>query len=267
MSKYISLLRYELKNSIKDRMNLFLMAYPFFMLFTTGFIIPEILKGNVNPLVSSYTNIILLLMNITVGSMMGGFLLGFSFIENKDEKTFNSIAVTPASIKGYVVFKSIYCTALSFVGNLIILFGLMLIARDKLTVFEQTTAVSIFDVIKAYHILAISATNSLLTPALAMVICSAAKNKVEAFVFIKAGGVVMLLPILMTLPFFDGATQYILAPLPHFWSAKAMYNLASLNTNAANLNFWLYNIIGAVYTVGITILAYISFNRKLQITT
>lgn len=268
MSKYLSLLKYELKNTVKDRMNLFMICYPFLMLFLTGFLIPEIIsRSNTSLIAAGSVNIMLFVMNITVGAMMGGYLFGFSFIENKDEKTFNSIAVTPASIKGYILFKSIYGTALSFVGNLIILFGLMLIAKDKLTVFDGIGAVSLFDRLKAYHIVVIAFTNSLLTPALAMVIASFAKNKVEAFVLVKAGGIIIFLPILMMLKFFDGATQYILAPLPHFFAAKAAYNLVSGNTNAANLNFWLYNLIGAAYTIAITAASYLNFNRKLQITT
>ncbi|NCA67262.1 MAG: hypothetical protein EOM87_04265 [Clostridia bacterium] len=268
MNKYISLLRYELKNIIKDRMNMFMMAYPFLMLFITGFVVPEVLtRANADIITSSYINIVLLLMNITIGAMMGGFLLGFSLIENKDEKTFNTIAVTPASIKGYVAFKSLYSTCISLCGNLIIFFGLMLIAGDKVTVFDGARAVPIFNNIKPYHIIVVAITNSLLTPALAMVMASFAKNKVEGFVFAKSGGILILLPILMMLNFFNGATQYILAPLPHFWSAKSIYNLASMNTNAANLNFWFYNIIGVIYTIAITVWAYIGFNRKLQITT
>ncbi len=268
MKKYFSLLKYELKNMVKDRMNVFMIVYPFLMLFLTGFLVPEILIRSNTPLpVLSSVNIVLFIMNITVGAMMGGYLLGFSLIENKDEKTFNSLAVTPASIKGYVMFKSVYGTALSFAGNLILMFGLMLIAKDKLVVYAGAEQILLFDRLEAHHIIVIAFTNSLLTPALAMVIASFAKNKVEAFVLVKAGGLLLFLPILMMLNFFDGATQYILAPLPHFFAAKAAYNLASNNTNGANLGFWLYNLIGSVYTIAITVASFINFNRKLQIAT
>lgn len=268
MNKYFSLFKYELKNVLKDKMSFFMLVYPLLMLFITGFLVPEVLsRTETNPMAMSYTSVVLILINITIGAMMGGFLLGFALIENKDERTINSIAVTPASIKGYIAFKSVYATIISFIGNMVILFGLLLIAKDKLLVFDGANLVSAFRDIKAYHIIAISFTTSLLTPALAMVMASFAKNKVEAFVFVKAGGMVLMLPILMTLNFFDGATQYILSFLPHFWCAKAAYNVVSLNTNSANLSFWLYNLIGAVYAISIALIAARSFNRKLQIST
>lgn len=268
MSKYIALIKYEIKNALKDRITLFMILYPFLMLFVTGFFVPEILsRTNTDIIATSYTNTIMLLMNITIGSMMGGFLLGFSFIENKDEKTFNTIAVTPASLKGYIVFKSIYYSILAIIGNIIIFFGLVLLAKNKLLVFNGITTVSLFENIKLYHLAVIAIVNGLLTPAFAMVIASIAKNKVEGFVFVKFGGIILMLPLLMMLEFFNGGTQYILAFLPHFWCTKALYNIALNNTNQANLSFWLYNLIGLIYTIGITIIAYGYFNRKLQITT
>ncbi|MDD3946917.1 MAG: hypothetical protein PHI19_03670 [Clostridia bacterium] len=268
MNKYISLLRYELKNTLKDKMNAFMLFYPLLMAFITGFLAPQIVKiTDTNALVASYIYLVLFLMSLTMGSLIGGVLLGFSLIENKDERTFNSLAVTPASIKGYVIFKSVYSSVITFIGNLIMIYAIGLLGGKSMTLFTQTGEVFLFDTLRFYHIIVFSFVNSLLAPAAAMLMAAIAKNKVEGFVIMKSAGLVFLLPVLMMLPFFHGGTQYILGFLPHFWCTKAVYNVIIQSAASADLPFWLYNLIGTVITLGVTVLSYGYFNRKLQIST
>ena len=265
MKKYFALLSYELKNLSKDKMNVFMIFYPFIMLFLTGFLVPKALQGSNDPNTSMYVLIVLFLFSLLLGCFVGGILLGFSLLDNKDEKTFNNISVTPASIKGYVIFKSIYSTVLSFISNLIIVLGLKLLARDAYTIAALN--INLLDNISTFQIIVFSAVNSLITPALALVIAAMAKNKVEGFMFVKGGGTILMLPILMMLETFKDGKQYILGILPNFWSIKPLYNLA-LNINSSyNMPFWLYMLIGGIFSILLSIVFYKMFTKKLQVTT
>lgn len=265
MKKYFSLLTYELKNITKDKMNMFMIFYPFVMLFITGFLTPKIIEGSDDPVASMYILLIMFLLSLVVGCFVGGVMLGFSLLDGKDERTFNSIAVTPASIKGYVLFKSVYCSVFSFISNLILIFGLKLIAKDAYNI--TLLNINLLENITTFHIFIFAAVNSLITPAIALIIAAIAKNKVEGFVFIKAGGMVLMLPILMILDAFDGARQYILGILPNFWSIKALFNVALQNNASGNLPFIVYMLIGGVFSIALAVLFYKIFSKKIQVLT
>lgn len=265
MKKYFSLLSYELKNLFKDKMNMFMIFYPFLMLFITGFLAPKIVSQSNDPLSSMYILIIMFMFSLVIGCFVGGILLGFSLLDNKDEKTFNSISVTPASIKGYVLFKSVYCTVFSFLSNLIMLFGLKIFAREAYTV--EILNMNIIDNISVPQVFIFSLVNSLITPAIALAIAAIAKNKVEGFVFVKAGGMLLMLPILLMLDAFKGLGQYFLGILPNFWSVKAIFNIAINDTSANNLPFMVYMVIGGVFSILISIYFYSIFRKKIQVTT
>lgn len=265
MKKYFALLSYELKNLTKDKMNMFMILYPLVMLFVTGFLTPKITAMSNDAYASMYILIVMFLMSLVLGCFVGGVMLGFSLLDNKDERTFNSISVTPASIKGYVIFKSVYCTVFSFISILFMVFGLKLLARDAYTV--QALGINILDNINTLQIFVFALVNSLITPAIALVIAAIAKNKVEGFVFVKAGGLVLMLPLLMMLPAFDGIKQYILGILPNFWSVKALYNIALANSSQYNLPFIIYMVIGGVFSILLAVVFYKMFTRKLQIQT
>ncbi|NLT18535.1 MAG: hypothetical protein GXY10_03915 [Clostridiales bacterium] len=268
MTKYFSLLKYELKNLTKDSMNLFMLFYPILMAFITGFLAPKIANlTNTNPLVSSYIYLVLFLMSLTIGPLIGGVMLGFSLIESKDERTINSVAVTPASIKGYVAFKSIYCTIISFFGNIAMIYAIKLFSGDTLNIITFGGMSGLFDNFGLWKILLFSFSNSLLTPAAAMIMAAISKNKVEGFVVMKSSGIIFILPVLMLLPFFNGGNQYILAFLPHFWGAKSVYNSLVLSQSSADISFVLYNIIGIVYSAIFIVGSFWIFNRKLQVST
>lgn len=265
MKKYFALLSYEFKNLFKDKMNAFMIVYPFLMLFITGFLMPKITEMSNDAQTSMIVLVISFMFSLLLGSFVGGVLLGFSLLDSKDERTLNTVAVTPASIKGYILFKSIYCTVLSFLSNIIIIYGLKLLARDAYTI--PIMNINLLDRINAYHIFTFSIVNSLITPAMALIIATIAKNKVEGFMFVKGGGMILMLPLLMMLEAFSGAKQYILGIMPNFWSVKAIYNVVMGSTSQYDISFLLYMIIGSVMSILFSILFYRLFNKKIQILT
>ena len=267
MRKYIGMLKYELKTIAKDHMNLFMLLYPILMLIIAGIVLPLSLQGISETEAAGVYPMIFVLFS-TIGAMMGGMLLGFSILENKDEKTFNSIAVTPLSLKGYIIFKSVYCTALSFFGNLVLIFGMKLFAgNDYITYQMGVGVVPIFEVVSNLQIITFAFAASLLTPVTGLLLGAFAKNKVEGLVYVKAGGIVVLLPALVVLPAFNGWAQYAMSIFPNFWCIKALFNTVSFNTGVGNLPFYAYLLIGIVLSLAVCVLSYKVFNKKIQIST
>ena len=69
-------------------------------------------------------------------------------------------------------------------------------------------------------------------------------------------------PLLTIIPALADAKQYILGILPNFWAIKGMLNLALNSTHASNLNFYLYLLIGSIYSIIISILSLKVFIKK-----
>lgn len=100
------------------------------MLGILGFLVPEIV-GRSPQEAGKIVMMVALILAFVAGSYISGVLLGFSLIENRDENTILSLAVTPASLSGYTVFKIVYGFAISVLSNLILLGGLKLIAGNQ----------------------------------------------------------------------------------------------------------------------------------------
>lgn len=250
MKKYFHLIKYELKTIIKNPINIFMLCYPILMILMLGVILP--LTINKTGDAPYQVIIIILIVALAVGSFVSGAMLGFSLIENKDEKTILNIGVTPIKVEGYAIFKSIYTYVISILSNLIIIGGLKLIKNDAYYIDINNTSVHLFSNISWLHIFVFSIVSGLFVPLVALTLGTIAKNKIEAFAYVKSGGIFVMLPVLMILNFFSDVKQYILGVLPSFWPIKAMLNLATNNNNSSNLNYYLYMIIGAFYMIILT---------------
>ncbi len=264
MKKYMRLLAYEIRTIVRDSLNLFLLIYPLFMLLLIGWLLPAALtRGGVGHTSPAYalTMIITFVVIISIGAFVSGALLGFSLLENKDEKTINSIAVTPVSVLGYVVFKSIYSYVLSVFGNLFLILGIKWWAHDAYS-FNFGTLTFGFDNLTYGQIIAFSLVSSLLVPAIGMVIAAIAKNKIEGFAFMKSGGIIFMIPALTLLTAFSDWKQYLLGIAPNFWPVKALLNAALNNQGPDDLPFWAYLLIGAVYMLILAVVGIRWFAKK-----
>jgi len=265
MKKYLKLIQYEFKTIIKDPMSRFMVFYPFLMLFILGFLLPEIVNKTTSGIESSgavYTLLIGFVMSLAIGGYVMGAMLGFSLIENKDERTILSIAVTPITVKGYATFKIIYTYCFAILTNIIIVGGTKLIASAKYVINMGAGEIRLFDNISYPQVILFSLANCLLIPAIALVFGAFAKNKVEGFAFVKGGGILMMAPLLIVLPAFSDAKQYILGILPNFWAIKGVLNIALQSTEPSNLSFIGYLAFGGVYSVFISIIALNFFVKK-----
>lgn len=257
--KYIGLFKYEMKTLLKDALNLFMLFYPFLILIILGFIVPLALEK-----VETYSSIlilIILIMALTLGSFLIGAMLGFSFIDNKDEKTIIGISVTPIQVEGYTTFKIIYAYVFSFIGNIIIVGGLKIIAKDAYII--ESGSVNLFENISWINIIVFSLASSLFAPLFALIIASVAKNKIEGFALMKSAAIIIFVPLLTLIPFFQDGKQFLLGFAPNFWFVKAMLNVATNSID--NMNFYIYILIGVIYAIIIIALSFKMFIKKVNV--
>jgi len=268
MKKYLNLLKYEMKTLIKDPLNRFMIFYPFLMLFIIGYVLPAVVQKTTSGADTAgaiYTLLIGFVMALAIGGYVMGAMLGFSLLENKDEKTILSIAVTPITVRGYATFKITYTYIFAIVSNMIILGGAKLFASDKYVIDMGVGVIRLFDNISVLQIFLFALVNSLLVPAIALVFGAFAKNKVEGFAFTKGGGMLVMTPLLAIIPALTDVKQYILGILPNFWAVKGMLNVALGSTEPSNLSFALYMIIGAAYSIIVSIICLRFFLKKSEL--
>jgi len=263
LRKYLELLKYEIKTLYKDSTNLFMIIYPFMMLALLAFLVPEIIKP-ANAETARIVLLIALSLSLMVGAYISGVLIGFSFIENKDENTILSIAVTPTSLSGYIMFKIVFAIIMSFFSNLLILGGLKLLASDHYVIIAGIKTIKLLDNLGWSKVLIFSFVSSLFVPAVALLFGTYAKNKIEGFAFLKGGALVIMLPVLTILKIFQNQFQYILGILPNFWPLKAMLNEATQSNDSSNLSYYGYMLIGIIYFALIFIFSFRNFRKRIH---
>ena len=265
MKKYLSLVKYEFKTIVKDLMNLFILLYPVLMLFICGYLLPAIVEKTAGTDSNSAAIVLLIgfVMLISLGGFMMGAMLGFSFLDNRDENTLLNIAASPVTVSGYATFKIIFTYILAILGNIFMVGGLKLLASESYVVNYGGMTIGLFDHITYGHIIIFSIVSSLIVPFVALVLGAIAKNKIEGFAMIKGGGLFVMIPMLILLESFQDAKQYIFGIFPNFWPMKALLNLSLGTQNAANMNFWLYMLIGAIYPILLGVFALKMFVKKL----
>ncbi len=263
MKKYGKLLKYELKTILKDPMNAFVLFYPFLMLGICGWLLPAILeRSGAATNARAITLLIGFVVAISLGGYMMGALLGFSLLENKDEKTLWSIAVTPVTVSGYALFKTIYAFVFAVLGNIVMCAGLKLFASEAYTIEYMGLTIGLFDKITYVHILLFSVVSSLIVPFIGAVFAGFARNKIEGFAYIKTGAIIVMIPMLSILNSLQDWRQYFLGIAPNFWPVKALLNLAMSSSNTANIDFWAYLLIGTIYPLALGAFAMRTFVRK-----
>mgnify|MGYP000892654358 CR=1 FL=1 len=266
MKKYFGLFKYEIKTIVKDMMNLFIFLYPVLMLFICGYLLPAIISktSSDNPNAQAIALLIGFVLLISIGGFMMGAMLGFSLLDNRDENTLSNIAVSPITVSGYATFKIIYTYILSILGNIFMVGGIKLLASDSYVVNYGGVTIGLFDNISYGYIIFFSVVSSLIVPFVALILGAIAKNKIEGFALVKGGGLFVMIPMLILLDSFQDAKQYIFGIFPNFWPMKALLNLALNSQNDANLNFWIYMLIGTIYPLILGYFALKGFVKKIS---
>ncbi len=237
---FARLMRFELKNILRDRMTLMLLFYPLVM----GFIGRWLLNSDTFDKMGSEILIIGLTL---ISGLLFGALAGFSILDDRDDNVFLSIQISPLNIHMYVIFKVAFVYIMSIIAGIFII----LMAGGLSMLWWQ--------------MLLISALSGLQAPINAFLINAFASNKVEGFVTMKATGFLLIFPIISY--FFFDWKEWLFSIAPAFWAAKAVQTILFKEVIEAgfvtmNLSFTAYLLIGFVYNVILVFVMYQVFIKK-----
>ncbi len=168
---------------------------------------------------------------------MIGFVIGFLLLDERDTGTLKALRVTPLSMRDYLAYR---VTGPLVVGTVATVIGYPLAGLSPIDLAALG---------------AIALVASLAAPLLALVLATAAPNKVAGFAVVKVLNAVNLLPIAAF--FIPEPLQYAAGILPTYWPMRALWSAAAGQPYAGFL------IMGAVVGTASVIVAVRLFNRRL----
>lgn len=262
MRTFKALGRYELKNIFRDKMTALMVVYPFFITAIAAFVIPaffDFVEGE--EAVLFITSLVIVVILASLAPMLAGAMLGFLLLDHKDEKTLDSLRVTPLSLRSYLIYKASYTYLLSAVASAFVIFGIRWFSGEGYTFMGQ----NVFRELPVYGILLYALVSGLFGPTFGLIIATFGKNKIEGFAYLKSMGILILIPALVMLESMQDIRQYILGIIPGFWPVKGLLESASFLSDAANLPAALYFIIGALFMSFLIIFFIKQFEKNVSI--
>lgn len=166
-----------------------------------------------------------------------GMVIGFLLLDERDARTLSALRVTPLSMREYLAYRIVLPLVAGTASTLV---GYPLIG---LTPLPFTS------------LLAIAAVAGVSAPLLALVLATAAPNKVAGFAAVKVLNGVNLLPIAAF--FLPLPLQYIAGFIPTYWPMRALWSAA------AGQPYLVYLAIGAITATLAVAFAVRLFDRRL----
>jgi fluoroquinolone transport system permease protein len=232
---------YEMKKWIREPMMVFLIAYPLILAIIVRFAVPYAEEQFNFPLVPYYHVVIAAVMLLT--SAVNGGLIGFSILDDRDDKVLYALDVSPVSFNIFMGFRFVMSFVLSYISSI-----LVILVADLVTV-------------PLYALLLVPIAISLFSSVSAMFINFFASNKVEGFAMMKAGAMIIIFPIVSL--FFTDFKEFFFGFEPNFWAVKALAAAMVENVDF-NLGFWGYYPVGVIYVLVLNALAYKIFKKKIM---
>ena len=167
-----------------------------------------------------------------------GMVVGFLLLDEQDARTLTALRVTPLSMRRYLTYRVTIPLLLATASTLA---GYQLIGVTPLPLVP---------------LLAISIVGALSAPLLALVLATAAPNKVAGFAMVKVLNGLNLLPVAAF--FVPRPLQYVAGIIPAYWPMRAFWSAADRE------DYLVYLVIGAMTAVLALMLAASMFERKLR---
>ncbi|TVP95916.1 MAG: hypothetical protein EA374_02770 [Acholeplasmatales bacterium] len=263
MTRYLNLFKFEMKNILKDSMTVVLLIYPLLIIGLGAFVLPVLLKRYGGDTPGTITaGLVMIVVFATVAPFITAALLGFGLLDNRDENTLDTIRVTPLSLKGYLIFKSVYAYVLSVNASFFSVMGTKWLSGDGYTIM----GIDLFAEFTVGTVFIYALVGGLFTPVFGLFLAAVAKNKIEGFAYMKSAGMIVIVPALIVLETMQDAKQYLLGIIPIFWPVKGLLKMSipDFLHNPADLPAWLYPLIGAAYMILLIGIAYRFFEKKVQ---
>ncbi|PKK97557.1 MAG: hypothetical protein CVV58_00665, partial [Tenericutes bacterium HGW-Tenericutes-3] len=192
-------------------------------------------------LVANIVTIVFILMN----GFMYGAVVGFTLLDDQDDKVLLSLRITPIKVRYYVLIK----LSLSYIFGFITT-SLLIVT----TGFVETT--SLLDILFILILAPMQA------PILALIINSFATNKIEGFVVMKMSGIILIAPIAAL--FVSNWTELLLGFLPGFWPIR-IASMQLLTTQFFINISWVYFVIGVVVNSIFNVVLFKIYCKKVNI--
>ena len=152
-----------------------------------------------------------------------GMIIGFLLLDERDARTLTALRVTPLSMRRYLAYR---ITVPLVAGTLVTLAGYPLVRLSPLPLRDLAP---------------IALVAGLWAPLLALLLATAAPNKVAGFAVVKVLNSINLIPIasfFVPLPF-----QYAAGILPGYWPMRALWSAVTGDS------YGLHLVVGAVASV------------------
>lgn len=236
----LKLVLFEIKNIMRDKLMVMFVVYPLIIGLVARLLMND---PNMDPAGVD----LLVILSLIISGFIFGALAGFSLLDDRDDHVFTSIAISPMSLKQYIMIKLGFITLLSILSSIAVVFV------AGIEGFEWSL------------ILVVALLSSLQVPLHGLLINSFASNKVEGFVVMKASGFLLIFPIAAF--FFVDQVQWVFALAPAFWPAKAiqarlLQPLIEANLVDLGLNTWGFIAVGFVVMALYLSLVIQLFRRK-----
>ena len=234
----------ELKGMLRDKMTAFFIFFPI-ILGAIGYFIIPVIEDSVQP--GNPTPQIVAMFLILMTGYIFGAVTGFTLMDDRDDNVLMSLKITPISVRFYVVLKLLISYFFGVLATIILIYA---------TGFLPDASV--------WTVLMISIIGALQGPAVALIVNSLAKNKVEGFVIMKMSGLLLIVPVLTF--FVITWKEVFLIFAPGFWPGRMiqMELLPSLNVDLT-LTFTMYFFIGIAYNLLFSFLMMKLYTKKANI--
>lgn len=214
-------LKAEIRNIFRDRLNLFFALYPF-IFGAGGYFLVNWINDSYP---SSPWGAITAMMIIILTGFIFGALIAFTLLDDKDDMVLMSLKITPISVKVYVLVKILVGMIFAFIASLIIILATNFLPDANF-----------------FILMAVALLSAIQVPSVALIVNSFADNKVEGFVYMKLSAMIIILPFIGFLV--TGWAQYFLGIAPGYWAARLVeIQLIPGETGSAILIF----LIGIAY--------------------
>ena len=223
MRKLFALSLGDLKNISRDGILLISVFTPFILGIAMRFGLPfvrEVLLAELSFDLSHYYSLVMSVL-ILITPMMMGMMSGFLILDERDENILIFYSVTPLSKSGYLLYRAVTPTVISFLMSFFV-FYFIGIVEYRLELLIPVLLLC-----------------SLESPMMALFLAVFASNKVEGLALSKAFGILFLAPIAGY--FIKSDWQYMAGAAPTFWVSKSL--LAGIE---AGSGYWTFVIAGAV---------------------
>ncbi len=196
---FIYLFKNDIRNIFRDKTLLMMTVLPLIMIFGLKAALPSVVK-----LLPSFPNYYSLFLAVvgTVSGLLGGYIIAFVMLDEKDDDVLKVIRVMPFPMFLFMAYRLLLAGFWAFIFSF--------------------SALLIFD-IQDYSLLenifyALLCSQTAVVMLLFMV--SFASNKIEGVTFLKGLNFFIVLPVLAF--FVDAWWKYIFTIFPFYWTYKAM---------------------------------------------